>query len=87
MRILSVWLRHGHHPDATKLCVNAMLPLTSAFENACLTLGVEQTFLNGDDTDKSNNHIEECICKKEPLLKVRLLADALGRLVARQGGA
>lgn len=37
-------------------------------------LETEQSFLLGQDTDKSNEYIEACICRKEPLFKVlRLL--------------
>mmetsp|Transcript_32390 Transcript_32390/g.84778 ORF Transcript_32390/g.84778 Transcript_32390/m.84778 type:complete len:593 (-) Transcript_32390:873-2651(-) len=51
--------------------IAADVMLTTARDEFFLAcLNVEQTFLYGDDTDKSHAHIESCICKKEPLLKV-----------------
>jgi hypothetical protein len=53
----------------TDIAADILTTAKDPFFLSCLN--VEQTFLSGEDTDKSNNHIEECICKKEPLLKVR----------------
>ncbi|XP_035234293.1 vacuolar protein sorting-associated protein 33A-like, partial [Stegodyphus dumicola] len=39
-------------------------------ENFVNLLQTEQEFMNGLETDKINSHIEDCIAKQEPLIKV-----------------
>lgn len=56
----------------TDIAADVMVTAKDEFFLSCLN--VEQTFLFGEDTDKPNPHIEACICKKEPLLKVLLPA-------------
>lgn len=48
--------------------------VTAKDESFGAGLEVEQSFVQGYETDKVNAEIESCICKKEPLIKVlRLL--------------
>ncbi|XP_038056680.1 vacuolar protein sorting-associated protein 33A-like [Patiria miniata] len=59
---------------ATHTSIAELVKERTDLESFMDSLQTQQEFMNGVDTDKVNNYIEECIAKREPLIKVlRLL--------------
>eukprot|EP00057_Strongylocentrotus_purpuratus_P025629 XP_011680103.1 PREDICTED: vacuolar protein sorting-associated protein 33A [Strongylocentrotus purpuratus] len=69
-----------HHIQAAKMSLATHTSIAELIkertdkESFMDSLQTQQEFMNGIDTDKINSHIEDCIARKEPLIKVlRLL--------------
>ncbi|XP_054710394.1 vacuolar protein sorting-associated protein 33A-like [Uloborus diversus] len=55
---------------ATHTTMAELIKEVTISEQFLKSLQTEQEFMNGNDTDKINAHIEDCIAKQEPLMKV-----------------